>query len=180
MANEFYSKGTIKVKNADGVLVPFLPVTDFSCISDQSNAALPQIISNMEAEIVEAENSGGIELMYDEEPTEENTATFSNETMIAVIEQENWTFTVDTTKLSPENTYTGVPFNYHGISGTAYRTGFSDPNPISITVDWGDGTKSKITVTDLSSSTNSSSTEAVVHSYDNPGVYNVKVSSDDW
>ena len=176
---DFYSKGTIKIKNADGVLVPFLPTTDFSCVSNQSNKTLPQIISNMEAEIVEAENSGGIELMY-EEPTEENTASFNEETMIAVLEQEAWTFTVDTTKLSPENTYTGVPFNYHGISGTAYNTGFKDPNPISITVDWGDGTKSNITVTDLSSSTNNSTTEAVVHSYENPGVYNVKVGSNDW
>ena len=52
---DFYSKGTIKIKNADGVLVPFLPTTDFSCVSNQSNKPLPQIISNMEAEIVEAE-----------------------------------------------------------------------------------------------------------------------------
>ena len=174
MANEFYSKGTIKVKNADGVLVPFLPVTDFSCISDQSNAALPQIISNMETEIAEAENSGGVELLY-EEPDADNTAGFNAETMIAWLDcsevpNDTWQYVVDTREYAygghsnKTNATTAVPFNLYGMPS------------ITITVDWGDGTTSTLTSADYTEH----NTNASMHTYDQPGQYIVQVKSSDW
>ena len=158
MPNDFYAKGTIKVKNEDGVLEPFLPKTDFSCVDDASGTSLTRIITNIETQIEAAENSGGIELMY-EEATKANTADFSNETLIACLDSGVLMYTVDTEASAAEGKVSSVPFNLkvpYQYSGQY--------NNVYLTVDWGDGTTSVLQ--GPSSSFNLSSS---THEYSVPG-----------
>ena len=77
----FYAKGTIKIKNADGILEPFLPVTDFSCVSNSQNKSLRQTLDELDTKVTEAENAGGIEIMHFE-PMDSNTQECPDETLI--------------------------------------------------------------------------------------------------
>ncbi len=163
MSNDFYSKGTIKIKNADGVVEPFLPVTDFSCIDDANGKALTETISSLTSQVETAENSGGIEILY-EEPNEDNTERFSNETMVAWIEidENEWIFLVDTRTTKAGNK-TGIPFNLYGQSAT-------------MTVEWGDGTSSILSSSDYALN----DATASVHEYEVPGIYKVRIVCNNW
>ena len=168
MSDNFYAKGTIKIKNADGVLEPFLPTTDFSCVDNASGTTLIQTISNITSQIAEAENSGGIELMY-EEPTDENTTSFSNETLIGYILPETWSFTVDTSYISQYNEeryrrVTGIPIDLYYQDG---RTG------IVLDADWGDGSVTSIKESDFTYDNDSIG----IHQYAENGTYKVSLTT---
>lgn len=81
--SQFYTKGTIKIKNADGMLEPFYPKTDLSSVKN-NDTTLSETITNLNTRITEASQKGGIKVMY-EEPTSENTADFANKTLIGYI-----------------------------------------------------------------------------------------------
>ncbi len=159
-----YAKGTIKIKNAEGNLVEFYPKSIIDNVIDSNGGqAISNTITEFESQITEAENSGGIEIMY-EEPDSTNTADFSNETLIGWIEQDVFKITVDTTKLSSGNKITGIPFNLY-----LYHSG------ITLTVNWGDGTTTTLTRSNYSASKNGS-----VHTYSIAGTYTITVKSSDW
>lgn len=82
---EFYAKGTIKVKNADGVDVSFMPDTDVSNIVDLSSKTnLTTTINKLSERIEEMGRKGGVKVMY-EEPTLQNTEPCANKTLIGAI-----------------------------------------------------------------------------------------------
>ena len=163
MPNDFYAKGTIKIKNQDGILEPFHPKTDFSSVEDSEGTTLTQIVSNISTQIAAAENSGGIELMY-EEPTNYNTANYANETMMAWMEptDDEFIIVVDTTKTTSE-TVTAIPFNLYNSNAT-------------ITVDWGDGTVQTLTSSDYSDT----NYDASIHYYEKKGTYQVSLNCSNW
>ena len=103
--------------------------------------------------------------MY-EEPDETNTADFSNETMMAWIQLEIWSYTVDTRLYdnTETNAITGIPFDF-------MTTGIN----ASMIIDWGDGTTNTYTSTHLYRGSEGSTTN--IHTYSNPGIYTVKISS---
>lgn len=76
------TKGAIKLKNVNEELVSFLPKTNSSCVSDASGKNLDTIISEIESGIIEAENSGGVEIIHSELDNEQAEG-YSNETLIA-------------------------------------------------------------------------------------------------
>ena len=158
MSNEY--KGIIKIKNADGILEPFLPATDVSCIDDANGTSLAQTISSIETQISIAETSGGIELMY-EEPDEENTADFSNETMIAYIPIYSWSYTINTQASVSKAKVGAVPLNLYGQDG------------VSLQIDWGDGNTSILTPEQYTASDSSAS----VHTYATYGTYTITITS---
>lgn len=170
--NDFSTSGTIKVKNADGVLVPFHPKTKTDCIYDvQSSKSLTTVISELEEDIEVAANSGGVKVTYDE-VTDGNAVQYSNESMIVEIEPIKFVYTVDTRKLSVDNNMTGFPF--YASASIGYN------NRSNMHINWGDGTESAY-VTRLSNSYGASDivdqNQNLVHSYETPGIYKVTVYS---
>ena len=175
LQDEFRTSGTIKVKNADGILVPFHPRTKTDCIHNyQSGKNLTEIIEKLESDIEDAANSGGVKVTYSE-VTEESAVQYSNESMVVKIEwpevpEDVWQFTVDTTVYAynghpnEQNVRTGIPFNLYGMQG------------ITLNVDWGDGTASTLTSADYTEH-NSTASE---HSYEEPGQYTIQIRSSDW
>ena len=166
MASTFYSKGTIKVKNADGVSVPFMPNTDTSNVVNTAvGLTLNQTIANLNTRISEAAHKGGIKVMY-EEPDDENTSDFNIKTLIGYIdpyikaEPNEWYITVKTS-----NKQAAIPFQLYNQAG------------IELTVDWGDETQSVLTSADY---TESGTDESSIHTYDHDGVYTIKIVSSDW
>ena len=80
-----YVTGTIKVKNAVGNLVEFLPKTDPSNVFVESaNCSLSQLSNSIKSQIDELGGIEGIKILY-EEADAENTATFKNKTLIGSI-----------------------------------------------------------------------------------------------
>ena len=167
MANDFYAKGTIKVKNADGVLVPFLPKTDISCVDSQNNVALTQTISNLQTQITEAENSGGIELMTTE-PTDENTSSFANETLIGYILPATWKYTVDTSYIPSYNQEM-----YRRVTGIPMHLYYQGGGRSILNVNWGDGTQSTLSRDDFPYDDDS----AGIHQYEEDGTYQVQITA---
>ena len=76
------AKGTIKIKNANGNLIPFLPKTAASCIQNSVNETLASTFNEIERQIETAQTTGGIEILH-AEPEDERMARYSNETMFA-------------------------------------------------------------------------------------------------
>lgn len=156
---DFYAKGTIKVKNADGHLVPFLPNTDVSCVSGSSGKLLSQTLSEMETSISAAERSGGVEILY-EDATPENTQNCFAKTLVACIDQyieaepDEWYLTFRT-----KNCKCAIPF-------------YSDGTSYSVDVDWGDGTSSTVTSSGYASES--------IHTYAEDGTYEVRLHSSGW
>ena len=167
----FYANGTIKIKNADGVSVPFYPKTKTDCIYDyQTSKSLSTVISEMESSIEIAANSGGVKVSYDE-INEETAEEYTNETLIACIDypavsDDTWQYVVDTRVYGSAgtNAKTAIPFSLYNQYG------------ITLTVDWGDGNVETLTSADYEFS-NSTASE---HTYANPGVYTIKIKSSDW
>ena len=162
----FYANGTIKVKNADGVLVPFYPKTKTDCVYNyQTNTNLNAIISQMESDIAIAANSGGVKVTHDDiNDPNFNFNQYSNQSLIIEIERVYWTITVDTRKISSDNTITAIPFNLHNQTG------------VTLKVYWGDGTSSVLTPSNYSSY----SSNASLHSYSTPGEYTIRIGNDNW
>ncbi len=171
MSNEFCAKGTIKVKNQDGVSVPFMPRTTTANVIDDSGSTLTNVISTLGERTSAAAQKGGIKVMY-EEPTTQNTSTFGAKTMIGYVLDDNyWSFTVDTTKEAQDNATTGIPF-------TIYQSGNNAP---TLTVDWGDGTTQTLRRNDyLVGGTSSQNNSASLHTYSEPGTYTIKIWSSNW
>ncbi len=162
----FYAKGGIKVKNADGHLVPFRPKTKTDCIYDyQTGNCLTAELSSLETQIAEAAASGGIELM-NAEPTESNTASLSEETLIGHLLPETWEFILDV-KGDRYGIRGGIPLNYY-----SFRYGSN----VAFNVDWGDGTVQTLKESDYGSQNYSAS----LHTYASEGRYRVRMTSRNW
>lgn len=162
----FYTKGIIKNKNADGVLVPFYPETKTESIYDyEENRSFISILEELENRTNDAANSGGIKaidstLNTDDEMFDAMTQKFSNETMMLFYSDTNSTifkFTVNTSNLSSSNTKSGIPF--------------SIPTDFWYLVDWGDGTVDYIDKSDSSK---------MMHTYASTGTYTIQVYCPRW
>ena len=71
------------------------------------------------------------------------------------LQEEIWTFTVNTEATTSGEKTTGIPFNLYGQSG------------VTLNVDWGDETTSRLTSADYTVS----DSRASVHEYAEPGIY---------
>lgn len=161
--NDFSTSGTIKVKNADGVLVPFHPKTKTDCIQDsQSNKSLTTILSELEENVEIAANSGGVKVVYEvnNDTLESFGSSLSAESMTVAIAEEVWNYSVTITE---NDMTTGIPFNLYGTEST-------------MEVLWGDGTSSTLTA----SSFPSGNVSNALHTYETAGIYNIVISCDDW
>ncbi len=166
--NDFSTSGTIKIKNADGVLVPFHPKTKIDCIYDaQDGQPFTSILSQMEEDIETAASSGGVKVVYDE-VTDENADQYSNESMIVQIEPTVWKLKFNT-RLKLNDHYDD-DYDFKTI-GIPFDLSKENQSYITLTVDWGDGTVEKILGT---------STYNMMHTYAEHGVYTVSISSSDW
>ena len=84
MSSAIY-KGTIKVKDANGNLVPFMPKTDLKNVYDKaSGTTMVQTVSRLRNGIDEAKGRGGIKVMY-ELPDDSNTEDYGPKTLIGSI-----------------------------------------------------------------------------------------------
>ncbi len=168
MAKEsFYANGTIKIKNADDVLVPFYPNTKSDCVYNyQTNQNLSTIISQMESDIAIAANSGGVKVTYDADGVETYASNQSNETMIVAIEPAVWKYTVNTSYIYQYNAerykrVTSLPVDYDGIRQS------------TLTIDWGDETTSTLSGSNY---TETDDTDAL-HQYSMDGIYQVAIKA---
>ncbi len=164
MANDnFYSKGTIKIKNADGVSVPFMPNTDISNVKNISDGTtLSQTITNLNTRISEAATKGGIKVMY-EEPNAENTAEYGAKTLIGYVLPEEWKFQVKSTRFGEKKA--AIPIYLYNQPG------------ITLYVDWGDGSTSTLTSSNYTKTDGSAS----IHTYSEQNkIYTISITSHDW
>ena len=172
MAYEKYASGTIKLKNTVGELIPFYPVTKESCITDVNTGNnISDAVYSIQNTVDTLSNSGGIKVLYEDDDSAIETFinNQSNESMVVALEPDYWSYTVDTRLYdnTETNAKTSIPFDLYNV------------NDASIKVDWGDNTTSTFTSSDYSSNTtlNSSSSTSFIHTYENPGIYTVKISS---
>ena len=77
----YTSKGTMKIKDANGQMHPFYPETDYSYVSHGSYA-VSETVNGIKSNIEKAESRNSIELMHIE-PNDETAEDFQNETLIA-------------------------------------------------------------------------------------------------
>ncbi len=87
-----YSEGTIKIKNADGELVPFYPVVETTGILySNTSSTVDETMLNIYNNIQEAYNSGGVKQLKQSAFNEASIETFvnqqSNETLVTVFEE---------------------------------------------------------------------------------------------
>ena len=172
MADTRYAAGTIKIKNANGKLVPFYPKTDSSVLMTSNGIPVSNALSEIEEQIEAAENSGGMDILYTSN-VEEDSADAKNETLLVCFplpEEDDFVFTVDTRlydgyngTVDDTNRYSGIPFNLYNQSA-------------ELDVDWGDGQTSHLT----SSNYSSSSTSASTHRYSVAGIYTIRVKCSSW
>ncbi len=172
MTYEKYASGTIKLKNTVGELIPFYPVTKESCITDVNTGDnISDAVYSIQNTVERLSNSGGIKVLYEDDDSAIETFinNQSNESMVVALEPDYWSYTVDTRLYdnTETNAKTSIPFDLYNV------------NDASIKVDWGDNTTSTFTSSDYSSNTtlNSSSSTSFIHTYENPGIYTVKISS---
>ncbi len=169
MSQQQYSTGTMKVKNTAGEMIPFYPKTQINCVTGYDGNILSEKISGIENNLSIIENSGSIEILY-EEPTAENTSNLSNESIIAWIDEPGFIFIINTYSLNSSNKKTSIPFDLYNVNNT------------TLTVDWGDGTTSTFTKSDYASSTalTSTSSTSLIHTYEVGGEYMVTVTSNNF
>ncbi len=77
----YTSKGTMKIKDANGHLHPFYPETDYSYVSHGSYD-VSKTVNDIKSNIEKAESRNSIEVMHIE-PNSETAEDFQNETLIA-------------------------------------------------------------------------------------------------
>ena len=169
MSQQQYSTGTMKVKNTVGEMIPFYPKTQINYVTGYDGNILSEKISGIENNLSIIENSGSIEILY-EEPSSENTSNLSNESMIAWIDEPGFIFIINTYSLNSSNKKTSIPFDLYNVNNT------------TLTVDWGDGTTSTYTKSNYASSTalTSTSSTSLIHTYEVGGEYMVTVTSNNF
>ena len=153
-----YVKGTIKIKNIEGKLVPFYPHTDSSLVKDpETDSTLKTKLTTMAASASAVANASSIKERYSDADSDDCMDDCGLETMLVAWQQDRRGFSivVDT---SSTNGYTAVPFIMYNRNGT-------------MTVDWGDGNKEQIT---------SGNWTSAIHRYSIPGTYNVSVKHTNW
>lgn len=74
--------GTIKVKNKNGKLVPFMPATDASCVTDFRGETLKTRLDRLNLKLADGQMPDAFEIVHSE-PTEENTPLMPPETLMA-------------------------------------------------------------------------------------------------
>lgn len=89
--------------------------------------------------------------------------------MVGEENYKSWSFKINTQASTSGAKTTGIPFN------TWYHS-YYQPR-VKIIIDWGDGHKEKLLSEDFSGPHDNS---RVVHQYQNPGIYTVTVSCNDW
>ena len=148
-----YAIGTMKIKNANDVLVKFHPITHIDCVYDYyTNESLTSIMETLESDLEEAKTSGGVKIVNGMPKTEAFYDNVSNETLCVVFPVDAWNLTIKSQRYTTSNGapsdgyYTAVPFNLYGAESNA-----------AIEVDWGDGTSSTLTPSDYTASNFSAS-----------------------
>ena len=174
MADTRYASGTIKIKNAEGRLVPFHPKTDSSAVDTMRGMPVTSVIAEVEEQITAAENSGGCDILYTND-VETDSADTRNETLLVcfpIQDDNDFVYTVDTRlydgysgTADSSNRYSAVPFNLYG------------QDEAILDVDWGDGSTSHLTSASYSSQTSISASR---HYYSSPGIYTIRVKCSDW
>ena len=82
-----FAKGTIKIKNADERLLPFMPNTDISNVRDiKTNQSLPEMISSIREKLDTSSRQSVVKVMY-EEPTTANTEDYLPKRLLAQLFQ---------------------------------------------------------------------------------------------
>ena len=156
-----FSSGTIKIKNINGQLEEFYPITDISAIIDKKTGkSLDSLLDDYDEKYVEIQNNGGIEILF---VMPENFDNYSSNTLFAYIESDTFDITIDTRMVSSTNKIGTIPFNMYDSEAILY-------------VDWGDGTTETLDFSNYTENDSSSSK----HLYSEPGEYNIKVISSSW
>ena len=156
-----FSSGTIKIKNINGQIEEFYPITDISAIIDKKTGkSLDSLLDDYDEKYVEIQNNGGIEILF---VMPENFDNYSSNTLFAYIESDTFDITIDTRMVSSTNKIGTIPFNMYDSEAILY-------------VDWGDGTTETLDFSNYTENDSSSSK----HLYSEPGEYNIKVISSSW
>ena len=74
--------GTIKVKNKNGKLVPFMPATDASCVTDFRGETLKTRLDRLNLKLADGQMPDAFYIV-NSKPTEETTSSYAPETLIA-------------------------------------------------------------------------------------------------
>ena len=165
MADTIYAKGTIKIKNADGLMVPFYPKTKTGCVVNiQSGVDSETMLEEIESNAELAAASGSIKCGYTSADDDSCMADCGRGTLLTAMEpcaDDEWVVLVDTTDT---NGKTAIPFNLYNTEGT-------------MTVDWGDGQVQNLTSANYNSG---NTTNASLHTYAQPGIYMVTMKHTNW
>ena len=153
------------VKDGNGDYLQLLPETELDAELDEesgnpvASSAVAEVLSGIEDA---ASNMGAIKVM-DEEPTALNTTEYTGETLIAWVQPESWSITINTDPTGNSNTKKGeIPFSLYGI------------NDASLIVDWGDGSVEEYTAA------NSNQHSCINHEYENAGEYTIEMNSNNF
>jgi len=84
-----YAKGTIKVKNVNGELIPFYPNTKSDCVKDETTGtALSATLTQMQSSVTALASQGSVSVTYTE-PTDSSMQSASNESLTVYIDNSN-------------------------------------------------------------------------------------------
>ncbi len=152
------------VKDGNGGLLQLLPETEVDAELDEessnpvASSAVAEALSGIEDA---ASNMGAIKVM-DEEPTALNTTEYAGETLIAWVQHESWSITINTEAETEGDRMGQIPFCLYGVEDASMK------------IDWGDGTTSTYT------SANAVENSCPTHEYASAGEYTIKMESDDF
>lgn len=152
------------VKDSAGKTVQLLPEPAMDYELDAASgrplagSVIAETVANLKAKIVDASRLDVTET----EPDEESTASLARHSVISWLQEDSWTFTIDTEGAGTGARTGQIPFCLYGMENA------------SLAVDWGDGTVSRY------SSDSASANSCPTHSYPSAGRYSVTVSSGDF
>ena len=152
------------VKDGNGDYLQLLPEPEVDAELDEesgnpvASSAVAEALSGIEDA---ASNMGAIKVM-DEEPTALNTTEYTGETLIAWVQPESWSITIDTEAENEGDRMGQIPFCLYGVENASMK------------VDWGDGTVETYT------STNAVENSCSTHQYTVAGEYTIQMESGDF
>ncbi len=152
------------VKDGNGGLLQLLPETEVDAELDEessnpvASSAVAEALSGIEDA---ASNMGAIKVM-DEEPTALNTTEYAGETLIAWVQHESWSITINTEAETEGDRMGQIPFCLYGVEDASMK------------VDWGDGT------IETHTSANAVQNSCLTYEYASAGEYTIKMESNDF